>query len=326
MTKRAVITGLTGQDGSYLAEQLLALGYEVFGLIRRHSITEHQQSRIEHLDRSITKQYGDVLDPGSIARLLVLAQPHEIYHLAGQSHVRVSFDLPHFTVQVNTLGTLNVLEAMRLHAPEARYYQASSSEMFGSAVDADGRQRETTPMHPVSPYGCSKLASYHLVRAYRAAYGLWAANGILFNHESPRRGANFVTQKIVKNAVRIARGGGAPLALGNLDAQRDWGHAQDYVRAMHAILQHDHPDEFVIATGETQTVREWCDQVFGRLGLDYRDHVVQQPRFLRAQELPYLCGDSQKARTVLGWAPTVTFSTLITELLDAELARTGGAI
>ena len=313
--RRALITGLTGQDGSYLAELLLSKGYEVFGLIRRHSITEHQQHRIEHLDSQIVKQYGDVLDQGSIDRLMQLAQPHEIYHLAGQSHVRVSFEVPEFTLQVNSLGTLRVLESMRQFAPEARYYQASSSEMFGSSVDSDGKQRETTPMHPVSPYGVSKLAAYHLVRHYRRAYGLWCANGILFNHESPRRGANFVTSKIIKGAVKIAAGAAKTLELGNLDAHRDWGHSKDYVRAMWQILQHTEPDDFVIATGETHSVRELCAGVFARLGLDYQDYVVRKAKYERPQELPYLCGDSSKASAILGWAPEYTFENLIDEML-----------
>ena len=314
---RALITGLTGQDGSYLAELLLSKGYEVFGLVRRHSITEHQQHRIEHLDSQIVKQYGDVLDQGSINSLMQLAQPDEIYHLAGQSHVRVSFDIPEFTLQVNTLGTLHVLESMRQFAPHARYYQASSSEMFGSSVDQDGKQRESTPMYPVSPYGCSKLCAYHLVRHYRQAYGLWAANGILFNHESPRRASNFVTSKIIKNAVRISRGEQQVLELGNLDAQRDWGHAKDYVRGMWQILQQPKPDEFVIATGKTHSVRKLCATVFARLALDYTDYVIHNPRFDRPQELTYLCGDSTKAQTVLGWRPEYTFDTLVTEMLEA---------
>jgi GDPmannose 4,6-dehydratase len=319
---RALITGLTGQDGSYLAELLLSKGYEVFGLVRRHSITEHQQSRIEHLDSQITKQYGDVLDRGSIDRLMQLAQPNEIYHLAGQSHVRVSFDVPEYTLQVNTLGTLNVLESMRQFAPTAHYYQASSSEMFGSSVDPDGKQRETTPMHPVSPYGCSKLTAYHLVRHYRRAYDLWCANGILFNHESPRRAANFVTSKVVKGAVRIKAGAADRLELGNLDAHRDWGHSKDYVRGMWQILQHTEPDDFVIATGETRSVRDLCYVVFGNLGLAYENYVVQCAKFERPEELPYLCGDSTKARTILGWQPEYTFAGVIDEMLRESYRAT----
>lgn len=318
MSRRALITGLTGQDGSYLAELLLSKGYEVFGLVRRHSVTEHQQHRIEHLDSQITKQYGDVLDKGSIDSVMQLARPHEIYHLAGQSHVRVSFDIPEFTLQVNAVGTLHVLESMRQFAPEARYYQASSSEMFGDSVDPDGKQRETTPMHPVSPYGCSKLAAYHLVRHYRRAYGLWCANGILFNHESPRRAANFVTSKIIKGAVKIAQGKADRLELGNLDAQRDWGHSKDYTRGMWQILQHHAPNDFVIATGETRSVRDLCAGVFASLGLDYTDYVIRSAKHERPQELPYLCGDSTKARTVLGWTPEYSFAGLIDEMLQAE--------
>jgi GDPmannose 4,6-dehydratase len=220
-------------------------------------------------------------------------------------------------VQANALGTLNMLESMRNFAPKARFYQASSSEMFGNSVDPDGKQRETTPMLPVSPYGCAKLFAYHIVRNYRRSYGLFAANGILFNHESPRRASNFVTSKIVKNAVLISMGKVSKLELGNLDSQRDWGHSKDYVRAMHLILQHKEPDDFVVATGETHSVRELCEIVFNKVGLDYRQYVVQNPRFVRPEELHYLCGDCTKAKTTLGWVPDYTFDQLIDDMIQA---------
>ncbi len=315
--KRVLITGIAGQDGSYLAEHLLELGYEVYGLIRRNSITEHQQNRIEAFASEVHNAYGDLLDVSSIDRMMRVARPDEIYNLASQSHVRISFEIPQFTVQTNALGALNVLESMRHHAPNARFYQASSSEMFGNNVDPDGKQRETTKMMPVSPYGCAKLFAYNIVRNYRHSYKLFAANGILFNHESPRRASNFVTSKIIKNAVLISMGKLAKLELGNLDSQRDWGHSKDYVRAMHLILQHDTPDDFVIASGETHSIRELCDIVFRKLGLDYREYVVQSPKYMRPEELRYLCGDSTKARSVLGWKPHYTFEQLIDEMLEA---------
>jgi GDPmannose 4,6-dehydratase len=315
--KRALITGVSGQDGSYLAEYLVGVGYEVYGLIRRNSITEHQQNRIESIRGDVFKHYGDLLDACSIDRLMREARPHEIYNLAAQSHVRISFEIPQFTVQANALGTLNMLESMRNFAPNARFYQASSSEMFGNSVDPDGKQRETTRMMPVSPYGCAKVFAFHIVRNYRHSYRLFAANGILFNHESPRRASNFVTSKIIKNAVLISMGKATTLELGNLDSQRDWGHSKDYVRAMHLILQHDQPDDFVIATGETHSVREFCEIVFKKLGMDYRKYVVQNPRFMRPEELNYLCGDSSKAKTTLGWKPEYTFEQLIDEMIEA---------
>jgi GDPmannose 4,6-dehydratase len=317
MTKKALITGITGQDGSYLAEYLLGLGYEVHGLVRRNSITEHQQSRLEAIADRVHNVYGDVLDCVSLDNTMRSVQPHEIYHLAAQSHVRISFEIPQFTVQTNAVGTLNILESMRRFAPEARFYQASSSEMFGNSVDPDGKQRETTRMVPVSPYGCSKLFGYSITRNYRVAYKMFASNGILFNHESPRRAANFVTTKIVKNALRIKRGLQTTLELGNLDSQRDWGHSRDYVRAMHKILQHDTPDDFVIATGNTTSIRDFCEIVFRKVGLDYRNHVVQNPKYMRPEELAYLCGDSTKALTVLGWAPESTLENLIDEMIEA---------
>ncbi len=312
---KAFITGIGGQDGSYLAEHLLSLGYEVHGIIRRNSVTEHQQSRIESVKSKMHIYYGDLLDQSSIEHLLDKIQPDEIYNIAAQSHVRVSYDIPQFTVQTNALGVLSVLEAYRRSCPEAKFYQASSSEMFGSSVDADGFQRETTSMTPVSPYGCSKVFGYNIVRNYRNAYKLHASNGILFNHESPRRGSNFVTNKVVKTAVQIKLGLVKELELGNLDAYRDWGHSKDYVRAMHLILQQDQPGDWVVATGETRSVREMCKYVFESLGLDYQEYVIQNLKFLRPEELPYLKGDSSRIRA-LGWKPEYTFETMMDEMIE----------
>ncbi len=318
MSKRkAFITGINGQDGSYLAEHLLEKDYEVYGIVRRNSIAEHQESRIDHLvGQGINTEYGDLLDVSCLERLLGTIKPDEIYNIGAQSHVRISFDVPQFTVQTNALGVLNMLEAYKYHCPKARFYQASSSEMFGRTVEEDGFQRETTKMEPTSPYGCAKVFGYNITRHYRFAHNLFAVNGILFNHESPRRGSNFVTNKVVKAAVRIKLGLQDKLELGNMDAYRDWGHSYDYVRAMNMIVNHDTPDDFVVATGVTHSVREMCDYVFGLLDLDYKDYVVQNPKFLRAEELKYLKGDSTKIRKTLGWEPKYTFETMMKEMTD----------
>ena len=314
--KKAFITGIGGQDGSYLAEYLIEQGYEVHGIIRRNSTPEHQQSRIESLRDKIHVYYGDLLDQSSIEHLLDKIQPDEIYNIAAQSHVRISYDIPQFTTQTNALGVLNVLEAYRRSCPNAKFYQASSSEMFGSSVDKDGYQRETTPMNPVSPYGCTKVFGYNIVRNYRNAYKLHASNGILFNHESPRRGSNFVTNKVVKSAVEIKVGILDKLELGNMDAYRDWGHSYDYVRAMYLIVQQVKPGDWVVSTGETRSVRDMCEYVFSNLGLDYKQYVVQNEKFLRPEELPYLKGDSTKIRTELGWTPTYTFESMMDEMIE----------
>jgi len=316
MNKKAFITGIAGQDGSYLTEYLLELGYEVHGIIRRNSTPEHQESRVDHLESKIHTYYGDLLDQGGLERLLDDIQPDEIYNMAAQSHVRISFDIPQFTVQTNALGVLNILEAYRRACPKAKFYQASSSEMFGLSVDNDNSQRETTPMNPVSPYGCSKVFGYNIVRNYRRAYGLHATNGILFNHESPRRGSNFVTNKVVKGAVRISLGLQDKLELGNMDSYRDWGHSKDYVRAMHLMLQQDKPDDWVVATGQTHSVRQMCDYVFSKLNMNYQDYIIQNPKFMRPEELPYLKGDSTKIRTELGWEPKYSFNDLMDEMID----------
>jgi len=312
--KTAFITGIAGQDGSYLSEHLLQQGYRVTGIIRRNSTVEHQKNRIGNLEVEV--EYGDLTDQSSLERALRMFRPDEIYNLGAQSHVRISSDIPQFTAQTNSIGVLNLLEAYRNIVPEAKFYQASSSEMFGSSVDADQYQRETTPMCPVSPYGCSKVFGYNIVHHYRNAHKLYASNGILFNHESPRRGSNFVTNKVVKGAVEIHLGLTKQLEMGNMDSYRDWGHSYDYVRAMHMILQHEKPDDFVVATGETRSVREMCAYVFGKLGLDYQNHVVQNQKYMRPEELTYLRGDSTKIRKVLGWKPNYSFEQLMDEMIQ----------
>lgn len=317
MNKKAFITGIGGQDGSYLAEYLLDLGYEVYGIVRRNSTPEHQQSRLDNIRNhpNLHVSYGDLLDISGIERLLSQIKPDEIYNIAAQSHVRISFEIPQFTVQTNALGVVNILEAMKNNCPQAKFYQASSSEMFGSAVDEDGYQRETTRMNPVSPYGCAKVFGYNIVRNYRNAYKLHLSNGILFNHESPRRGSNFVTNKVVKAAVRIKLGLQKELELGNLDAYRDWGHSKDYVKAMHLILQQSNPGDWVVATGETRSVRDMCKYVFEKLGLNYEDYVIQNQKFLRPEELKYLKGDSTRIRE-LGWEPEYTFESMMDEMVE----------
>ena len=315
--KKAFITGIGGQDGSYLAELLLGKGYSVHGIVRRNSTPEHQQSRLDGVrnNPNLHVYYGDLLEVSGLEKLLKEIQPDEVYNIAAQSHVRISYDIPQFTVQTNALGVINILEAVRTNCPNAKFYQASSSEMFGSSVDEDGFQRETTKMTPVSPYGCTKVFGYNIARNYRNAYNLFASNGILFNHESPRRGSNFVTNKVVKAAVEIKLGLTDKLELGNLDAYRDWGHAKDYVKAMHLILQQPEPGDYVVATGVTHSVREMCDYVFTKLGLNYKDYIIQNQKFLRPEELKYLKGDSSRIRA-LGWEPEYTFETLMDDMIE----------
>jgi GDPmannose 4,6-dehydratase len=321
VSKKAFITGISGQDGSYLAESLLERGYKVFGIIRRNSITEHQRSRLDSIQDKIFCTYGDVTDINALSNLLAEVQPDEIYNLAAQSHVKISYDVPHLTAGTNAIGALNVFQAALQHAPQAKIYQASSSEMFGNSFDADFHQRETTSMQPVSPYGCAKVFAYNIARNYRFSYNQFIANGILFNHESPRRASNFVTAKIVKNAILIKQNKAKELVLGNLDSKRDWGHAKDYVKAMQAILNQDNPDDFVIATGKAKSVRELCQAVFSRLDLDYRDYVTQDERFMRPQELEYLCGDPSKANKALGWQAEYDFDALVDDIMDHWLGE-----
>lgn len=314
--KKAFITGINGQDGSYLTEHLIAMGYEVGGLVRRSSVAENQTYRINHLEKDLKTFYGDLIDKSSIDKALKSFKPDYIFNLAAQSHVRLSFDMPAFTAQVNAFGALNVFESVKEICPEAKVYQASSSEMFGSSVDSDNFQRETTPMHPVSPYGCSKLYAYSIARNYRKSYGLFISNGILFNHESPRRGKNFVTAKVVKGALDIKYGRSDKLEMGNLESFRDWGHSSDYTKAMIKLLEHSEPEDIVISTGKAHSVKELCKEVFDYLGLEYKDHVVINKKYFRPEELPYLQGDSKKGRKLLSWEPEYTFKTLLVDMIN----------
>jgi GDPmannose 4,6-dehydratase len=314
--KTALITGINGQDGSYLSEHLLDLGYKVFGLIKRNSIPETQTARLESVYNKINVEYGDMTDMASLAMLIKHSKPDEIYHLAAQSHVHVSFIEPIYTCNVNAIGTLNLLESVRLVNKNIKVYNAASSEMFGNSMDKDGYQRESTLMAPVSPYACSKVFAYNLCRNYRNSYGIFISNGILFNHESPRRASNFVTAKVVKGAIDIYRNKQLELLLGNIDSQRDWGHARDYVRAMHLMLQQDAPDDFVISTGETHSVRELCEYVFRKLGLDYNKYVKISKDYIRPEDLRYLKGDCSYAKEKLGWSPKYTFKTLLDDMIN----------
>lgn len=313
MKKKAFITGIAGQDGVALSELLLGLDYEVNGILRRNSIAEHQDSRISHLD--VKTYYGDMLDVSGIEKLLKEIQPDEIYNLAAMSHVKVSWDVPSFTLQTNGQGTLNLLEAYRNNCPKAKFYQASSSECFGLTVDSDGFQRETTVMNPTSVYGCSKVLGYNLTRHYRRAYGLHACNGILFNHTGIYRSSAFVEAKIVKTACMIKHGLAKELELGNLDSYRDFGSSRDYVIAMHKIVNHNIADDFVVATGNTHSVRDICKYVFTKLDLNYEDYVKINPKFLRQEELPYLKGDASKIKKELGWKPKTSFEDLFDEMI-----------
>jgi GDPmannose 4,6-dehydratase len=299
-----------------LAEFLLEKGYEVHGTLKRNSVSENQTCRIESIFTKIKLHYADLTDLSSLMRVISDVLPDEIYNLAAQSHVRISFDQPIYTSQVTGIGTLNLLESVKLIKPTAKIYQASSSEMFGNSIDSDGYQRETTPMNPVSPYGCAKVFSYNICRNYRNSYGMFISNGILFNHESPRRGTNFVTNKVCKEAVKIKLGLSNELKLGNLDATRDWGHAKDYVRAMWEILQLETPDDFVCATGVSHSVRELVNYVFTRLGLHWSEYVKQDEKFLRPEELHDLKGDNSKLISETGWSKDYTFETMLDEMID----------
>ncbi len=319
--KRALITGITGQDGSYLAEFLLAKDYEVHGIVRRSS--SFNTHRIEHLyvdphnpKAQLFLHYGDLVDGTGLREILTRVQPDEVYNLGAQSHVRVSFDQPVYTVQTDALGTINLLEAIRDTRLPTRFYQASSSEMYGKVVETP--QKETTPFHPRSPYACAKVFSYWQTVNYRESYGMYACNGILFNHESPRRGETFVTRKITRAATRIKEGLQGKLFLGNLDAKRDWGFAGDYVEAMWMMLQQPQADDFVISTGETHSVREFLDECFALLNLDWKKYVDVDPRYFRPAEVDLLLGDSSKARNAMGWKPRVTFKGLVKMMIDSD--------
>ena len=320
--KRALITGITGQDGSYLAEMLLQKGYEVHGIIRRSS--SFNTSRIDHLyrdphekDVALFLHYGDLCDVASLRRVLEKSEPDEVYNLGAQSQVRVSFDIPVYTSDVVAMGTVRLLETMRDIGMETRFYQASSSELYGQVLEVP--QRESTPFYPRSPYACAKAYSFHITRNYRDAYGMHASNGILFNHESPRRGETFVTRKITRAATRIKCGLQDKLYLGNIDAKRDWGHARDYVRAMWMMLQHDTGDDYVVATGETHSVREFLELSFQAVDLDFNDFVEFDPRYLRPSGVELLLGDPTKARTILGWEPEVSFPELVRLMVESDL-------
>ena len=322
MTKRAFITGITGQDGSYLAEFLLDRGYEVHGLVRRTSTVT--RTRIDHLyvdphdpAARFFLHYGDITDALRLRDLLEKIEPNEVYNLAAQSHVRVSFDEPAFTVEVDAVGAMNLLEAVRRMRVPARFYQASSSEMFGKVAEVP--QSERTPLHPRSPYGCAKVFAHHQTVNYREAYGMFACSGILFNHESPRRGESFVTRKITRAAARIKLGLQDKLFLGNLDAKRDWGYAPDYVEAMWRMLQHHEADDYVVATGETHSVGEFLGLAFERLELDWRRYVVLDPHFERPSEVDLLLGNPSKAQRVLDWQPRTKFEDLVRIMVDADL-------
>jgi GDPmannose 4,6-dehydratase len=322
--KKALITGITGQDGSYLSEFLLDKGYEVHGIIRRASTFNTE--RIDHLYQDphlrgtrLFLHYGDLSDSVNLVKLLNDLRPDEIYHLGAQSHVRVSFDIPEYTADITAVSTIRILEAIREARVRPRFYQASSSEMFGKVGETP--QRETTPFHPRSPYGVSKVFAYWATVNYRESYGLFAANGILFNHESPRRGETFVTRKISRAVAYIKAGLQKKVYLGNLDAKRDWGYAPEYVEAMWRILQADAPEDFVIATGETHSVQEFCEAAFGLVGLDWRQHVEQDKRYLRPAEVDLLLGDPGKAKRLLGWEPRVKFNELVRIMVEADVRK-----
>jgi GDPmannose 4,6-dehydratase len=314
MARKAFITGITGQDGSYLAEILLEKGYEVYGMVRRSS--SFNRSRIDHLQGDVELVYGDLGDSSVLNQLMKAIRPDEVYNLGAQSHVRVSFDMPEYTADVVAVGTLRLLDAIRESDLNCRFYQASSSEMFGKVAEVP--QTEATPFHPRSPYGVSKVFGHWITRNYREAYGIFAVNGILFNHESPRRGENFVTRKITLGLGAILRGERESIGLGNLDAKRDWGYARDYMEGAWMMMQQEHPDDYVLATGETHSVQEFLEEAFGYVDLDWRAHVISDERFLRPAEVDLLVGDYSKATRELGWEPKVTFRELVRMMVDAD--------
>jgi GDPmannose 4,6-dehydratase len=326
LTKKALITGITGQDGSYLAELLLSKGYEVHGIIRRASTFNTE--RIEHLYQDphvngvhLFLHYGDIADATNLIKLLYRIQPDEIYHLAAQSHVRVSFDIPEYTGDVTGLSTIRILEAIRETGLKTKFYQAGSSEMFGKVLEVP--QRETTPFYPRSPYGAAKVYAHWITVNYRESYAMFACNGILFNHESPRRGETFVTRKITRAIAQIQAGTQDKIYLGNLDAKRDWGYAKEYVEAMWLMLQQPEPDDYVVATGETHSVQEFLEEAFSYVNRDWRDHVEMDERYLRPAEVDLLVGDASKAERLLGWKPKVQFKELVRIMVDADVAMLG---
>jgi len=313
---KALITGINGQDGAYLSEFLLNKGYEVYGTLKRNSVSENQTARLDNIYEKLSLHYADMTDLSSLINTIQKIQPDEIYNLAAQSHVRISFDQPIYTANVTGIGTLNLLESVKIVNKGIKIYQASSSEMFGNSIDNDGYQRENTPMNPVSPYGCAKLFSYNICRNYRNSYDMFISNGILFNHESPLRGTNFVTNKVCKEAVKIKLGFSNELKLGNLNATRDWGHAKDYVEAMWLILQQEHSDDFVCSTGISHSVKDLCEYVFSYLDLKWEDYVKQDKKFLRPEELHDLKGDSTKLKNKTNWIPKYTFETMLDEMIE----------
>jgi GDPmannose 4,6-dehydratase len=317
VSRKAFITGITGQDGSYLAEILLEKGYEVYGMIRRSS--SFNTARVDHIFGDIELVFGDLTDGSVLNQLMRTIRPDEVYNLGAQSHVRVSFDVPEYTADADAMGTLRLLDAIREEGVQCRFYQASSSEMFGLVTDVP--QNEETSFHPRSPYGVSKVFSYWITRNYREAYGMYAVNGILFNHESPRRGPTFVTRKITRAVGAILRGEQDELRLGNLEAKRDWGYARDYMDGAWRMLQADEPEDYVLATGETHSVREFLDEAFGYAGLEWSDYVHIDPRYFRPAEVDLLVGDYSKARHKLGWEPTVRFSELVRMMVDHDRER-----
>jgi GDPmannose 4,6-dehydratase len=317
--RKAFITGITGQDGSYLAEFLLGKGYEVHGLVRRSS--SFNTWRIDKIRDRVKLHYGDLVDQYSLVRTLEAVEPDEVYNLAAQSHVRVSYDMPEYTADVTAVGVLRLLDAVRELRCQARVYQAGSSEMFGKVHETP--QRETTPFHPRSPYAAAKVFAHYMAINYREGYGMHISNGILFNHESPRRGENFVTRKITLGLAAIKRGQARHLVLGNLDAKRDWGFAGDYVEAMWMMLQQAQPDDYVVATGETHSVREFLEEAFAYAGLDWREYVKTDPKYLRPAEVDLLLGDATKMRQALGWQPRVGFKALVRMMVDADMAGQG---
>jgi GDPmannose 4,6-dehydratase len=315
MIKKALIIGISGQDGSYLAEHLQRHNYKVYGIVRRHSVAENQNFRISSL-KNIETYYGDLLDSQSIIDVIKKTKPTEIYNLGAMSQVQVSFNIPKFTIETNGLALVDLLEYFRKNFKDVRFYQASSSEMFGNSIEKNGFQKLTTNMQPVSPYGCAKLLAYNLVNHYRHAYGLFLCNGILFNHESPRRGSNFISTKIIKGAVEIKKGLRNKLEVGNLDSYRDWGHSKDYVSAMRLILNYKIPRNWIVATGKSYSVRDLITYVFKKLDLNFNKHIVVNQKYIRPHELNFLRGDSKETRSKLKWKPSYTFERMIDEMLN----------